>query len=403
MMSQVELLKSGELLEGVALETGLAARMQDQHPSLGRAEAVEEAADSLRDRLEISQIRRTWLINVSYEADDRAFTRTVLDTLARRYLEKHLALRRPPGTYQFFSEQAERAKADLDVRRARLDTFSVENQVVSAGLEKEAALRQLNEFEALRLQASAALAEAERRLSAVSTELERVPAQHTAMVKTDAGVVRDITARLLTLEMQRTQLLQKFTPEYRGVQQIDAQLTDARAALEAAQRLPVVEETVADNPTRQWLDTETARTRAEQAALRARVTSLARVVGLYQAKAMALGLRDAEQQDLWRELKAAETKYLLYAQKREEARISDELDRTRIANVAIADGPSVAVEPQREPSFAFLPLLLGIALLLSGGLALAVDGLTPVHARRSTRSHGAPVIVGRAPSEQPVS
>jgi uncharacterized protein involved in exopolysaccharide biosynthesis len=405
MMSQVELLKSRQLIEHVALETGLAARVQQEQPSLTQAEAVEEAAAALSDRLDVSPVRRTWLINVSYEADDRRFTQNVLDTLARLYLEKHLTLQRPAGTYQFFTEQAQRAKQDLESLREQLASFSVEHQVVSAAVEKEAVLQKLSEFEGLRLQAEALLAESNLRLNAVSRDLARVPAQHTSTVKTDAGVARDITARILTLEMQRTQLLQKFTPEYRGVRQVDTQLREARAALALAEQTPVVEKTVADNPTRQWLDTEAARTRAEQAALRARTRSLEQAVGQYRAKAMTLELRDAEQQDLWRELKATEARYLLYAQKQEEARISDELDRTRIANVVVADGPSVAVEPQREPTLAFLPLLLGIALLLSGGLALAVDGLTPAYSRWSAGPSriARPVIVTPSPSEQPVS
>jgi uncharacterized protein involved in exopolysaccharide biosynthesis len=405
MMSQVELLKSGELIEHVAQETGLAARIHREQPALSQAEAIEEAATALRERLDVSPVRRTWLINVSYEGDDRAFTRNVLDTLARLYLAKHLALQRPAGTYQFFADQAQRAKRDLESLREQLASFSVEHQVVSAAVEKEAVLQKLNEFEGLRLQAAALLAESDLRLATVSTELTRVPKQHTSSVKTDAGVARDVTARIVTLEMQRTQLLEKFTPEYRGVLQVDAQLREARAALAAAARAPVVEETIADNPTRQWLDTEVARTRADQAALRARVRSLSTAVGDYRAKAMTLEVRDAEQQDLWREIKAAETRYLLYAQKQEEARISDELDRTQIANVVVAEGPSVAVEPRREPALAFLPLLLGIALLLSGAIALTVDGLTPAYHRWTTRERPvvAPIIVQPAPSEQPIS
>jgi uncharacterized protein involved in exopolysaccharide biosynthesis len=405
LMSQIELLKSGELIEKVALETGLATRVQNEQPSLTQAEALDEAADSLRQRLDVSPVRRTWLIDVSYEADDRQFTRNVLDTLARLYLEKHLAVQRPAGTYQFFTEQSQQAKQELDLLREQLASFSVEHQVVSAALEKEAVLQKANEFDALRRQATALVAESDRRLATVSGELARVPQQHTATVRTDAGVARDITARILTLEMQRTQLLQKFTPAYRGVLDVDGQLLEARAALQAAERTPVVEQTVADNPTRQWLDTEAARTRADQAALSARVVSLAGAVDQYRARAMELELRDAEQQELARQLKAAESKYLLYAQKQEEARISDELDRTRIANVVIADGPSVAAEPQREPGLAVLPLLLGVALLLSGGAALTVDALTPVCRRwnAGTALPVGPVIVHASPSQQPIS
>ncbi len=45
-------------------------------------------------------------------------------------------------------------------------------------------------------------------------------------------------------------------------------------------------------------------------------------------------------EDLQREVKAAEENYLLYLQKREEARIADALDKSHILNVAIAEPPN---------------------------------------------------------------
>jgi uncharacterized protein involved in exopolysaccharide biosynthesis len=375
-MSQVELLRSRDLVERVAVETGLAARLRSEDPDLTEIEAVEQAADALEDELDVWPVKRTWLINVAYAAEDRRFTRNVLDTLSRVYLEKHLALQRPAGTYEFFDQQARQAKQELDDIRTRLAWFSTTNQVASASVEKEATLQRLNEFEALQRQAAAQLAETERRLVRLTSEWRRVPRQHTSTLRTDTGTTTEIRNRILTLEMQRTQLLQKFTPAYRGVQQVDDQLREARTALHAAEQTPVIEKTIAENPTWQWLDAEVARVSADEAAIRARLQALASSVEDYRTAALTLEQRDAEQQDLTRELKVAEDKYLLYAQKREEARISDELDRTRIANVVIAEGPGVSTEAARDPSLALLPLLLVVALFVSGGAVLAYDALT---------------------------
>jgi uncharacterized protein involved in exopolysaccharide biosynthesis len=403
-MSQVELIKSDELLAKVAAETGLATQIRSRHPDLTEAEAIEEAAGRIRERLTVAPVKRTWLIDVGYESEERSTTRQVLDTLVRLYFEKHLTLQRPAGSFQFFADQAERARQDLEAAQAKLAAFSTQHQVVSAATEKQSMLQKLSEFDAMRAQAAAQLAETSRRLTVVNNELQRVPERRTSAVRTDVGVIRDATSRIVTLEMQRAELLQKFTPQYRGVKEIDAQLQQARAALAAAEQSPVMEQTIGDNPTRQWLDTERARTSAEHAAIRARVQALSSTVGQYRAQAQALDIRDAEQQDLERQLKTAEAKYLLYVQKQEEARISDELDRTRIANVVVAEGPAVAYEPQRDPSLAYLPLLLGAALLFSGGVALAVDALAPAYRRwRATSASRTPIIGHASPSEGPLS
>ena len=381
LLSQAELMKANDLVERVAREAGLVKLAAATGKPRSDAEALALAVKALRENLTVSPVRRTWLIDVNYRATDPQLTRDVLDTMLRVYLEKHLALHRPSGTHQFFADQAEGARREWDAAKARLAEFSQRTHVVSAVQEREGVVQQLIQFDAMRAQAEAARAEAARRLSVVTAELSRVPQRHTAEVRTTDSslLIQDARARVATLEARRTELLQKFTPAYRGVIEIDGQLRDARAALAEARSAPVREETVADNPTRLWLDTEATRVKAEHEAAEARVQALAAAVGRYRNRAETLDRREAEELTLLQDVAAAEQKFKLYAQKREEARISDELDRTRIANVAVAEAPAVRFEPERTPSLAILPLLLGISLLLSFALAFVVDsiGFTP--------------------------
>jgi uncharacterized protein involved in exopolysaccharide biosynthesis len=374
-LSQVELLKANDLLEAVAVEAGLdqhaAAALENATPE----EALAAAVGSLRHHLTVAPIKRTWMIVVSYRSEDRQRAYRVLNTLSNLYLEKHLALRRPAGTYQFFAEQTLRARQELDAAQARLEQFSRKHRLVSASVEKEGVLQKLTDFEAMRQQAVAALSETKDRVAALDAELAQAPAQRTSEVRTadHAGLLQELQTRLLTLEFKRTELLKKFQPHYKAVLDIDEQLGQVRAALEAVHRAPVRDETVTANPTRQWVDTELARTRAERAAVNARARALAGAVNEYRGKAQALDRRDAEQQDLARALKSAETKYVLYEQKQEEARISDALDQTRIANVAVAQAPRVPLAAQRSRSLAWLIVLLPLTLTLSLAIALALD------------------------------
>jgi uncharacterized protein involved in exopolysaccharide biosynthesis len=327
----------------------------------------------------VAPIKRTWMIAVTYRSEDRQRAYRVLNTLADLYLEKHLALRRPAGTYRFFAQQTERAHEELEAAQARLEQFSRKHRLVSASVEKEGVLQKLTEFEGMRQQAVASLSEATDRIAALDTELAEAPAQRTSQVRTadHAGLLQELQTRLLTLEFKRTELLKKFQPQYRAVIEVDEQVAQVRAALEAVHRDPVKDETVTANPTRQWVDTELARTRAERAAVAARARALATAVHEYRDKAQDLDQRDLEQQDLARALKSAETKYVLYEQKQEEARISDALDQTRIANVAIAQAPRVPLVPQRSRSLAWLVVLLPFTLTLSLAIALVVDMYAP--------------------------
>ena len=87
--------------------------------------------------------------------------------------------------------------------------------------------------------------------------------------------------------------------------------------------------------------------------------------------------RQLEQQgilqgDLMRTEKADEASYLLYTKKKEEARIEDALDRTRLLNVSVAQGPLLPSLPTRSPwVFAMVACLLGVAVSL--GVVFAID------------------------------
>jgi uncharacterized protein involved in exopolysaccharide biosynthesis len=90
---------------------------------------------------------------------------------------------------------------------------------------------------------------------------------------------------------------------------------------------------------------ELSRVMAEREALQAKGTAVERSIAIYRARVRQLDSQSATEQDLERGVKAAEENFLLYQRKEEEARIADALDRTRIANVALAEDPTVPVLP----------------------------------------------------------
>src|SRR5207253_2472728 len=155
-------------------------------------------------------------------------------------------------------------------------------------------------------QTQAAIVESEKRIHALGGQLAKTSPRLTTLVRTSDNplLLQQLKSTLLTLELRRTELLSKFEPDYRPVQEIEKELAKAKA---------------------------------ERVSLQGRAAETAQVVRTYREKAMALGQKAVGQQELMRDAKAAEGNYLLYLNKREEARISDELDRKRIVNVAIAE------------------------------------------------------------------
>ena len=113
-----------------------------------------------------------------------------------------------------------------------------------------------------------------------------------------------------------------------------------------------------------------------------------------EAQLVDLDQQSITRQDLQREVKADEQNYLTYLAKREQERMSDALDTTRIANVAIAVPPAIPV----LPIFGWPLILLAaicLATIMSVGSAYAADYLdssfhTPA---QLTDVLGIPVVV----------
>jgi uncharacterized protein involved in exopolysaccharide biosynthesis len=387
--SELELVRSRDLLEEVVVTCGLHTLKRATPWAIatrwlrvilgGRGEkneklAIAKAVLDLRKNLLVELVPKSTLIRVSYTSPDPELSARVLNTLADLYLKKHLAVRRPPGALDFFTQEAEKRRADLASAERRLASFGRDHNVASVQAEKEATLKKLTELEVGLHDTEASIEVTKRHIQSLAAQMGRIPSRLTTQVRKSSSRPPDqLQSTLLTLELKRTELLSVFKPDYPEVKEVEKQIADTRAAMAASQQDAVVEETTDRDPTYEWLRSESEKARLDLVDLETRARTDTQMIAEYQAKARQLTQMEIDEQDLARNAKLTEENYVVYEKKQEEARISDALDRQRIVNVSIAERPSVPVLPSTLPTP--LVLLLGTVLagLLSGGLAFGAD------------------------------
>jgi uncharacterized protein involved in exopolysaccharide biosynthesis len=392
LQSEAELLRSRELLTKAVIACGLHKlgssspwnAIWDKVTASRRSENVEDdprvprAVLALEKDLKVEPIKLTNLISVTYAATDPQLAPRVLNSLANLYLEKHLAMHRAPGEFDFFHQQAEEYRKALATNEAQLADFNRDEGVVSPALEKEISVRKLAEFEAASRETQTAIAEARQRIAMIEKQLASLPPRLTTQVRTSDNpqLMERLKSTLLDLELKRTELLAKFEPGYRPVQEIETQIAQTREAIEAAQKAPLRDETNDRDPTYEALRAELAKSNTELAALEARATGTNHLVRAYRAESQQLDEKEVRQQEMIRAAKGNEENYLLYLRKQEEARISDALDRQRISNVVVAEAATVPFQPQGRR---LLTVVLGglFACVASVMLAFAVDYWDP--------------------------
>jgi uncharacterized protein involved in exopolysaccharide biosynthesis len=381
LQSEAELLKSKDLLADVVIACGL--QKSGDHSIwnwLGRKddEQTTRAVLALEKDLKVEPLKLTNLISVKYSSKDPQLASRVLNTLASHYLEKHLAMHRVPGEFEFFHQQAEQYGKALAAAEKKLSNFSREQGVVNPALEKEISVRKLADAEGDLKTTKANLVETRERIRKLEAQLQSLPNRQTTQVRKidNPQLMERMKSTLLDLELKRTDLLTKFEPTYRPVQEVEQQIAQTRAAIEAAEKAPLKDETTDRDPTYEALRSELVKSQTDLAALEARATATASLVRSYEKESQELDGKEALHQDMLRAAKADEDNYMLYLRKQEEARISDALDRQRISNVVVAEPAAVPFLPQPRWLFALLGGGL-FAALVSVVLAFAVDYWDP--------------------------
>jgi len=373
--SEVELLKSDDLLRKVVLTTGLNKNLGS---SIDRDVDIARAVRKLAKDLTIEAARKSNVISVDYSNRDPQLAAQVLQALSTAYTEKHLELRRSSGEFLFFDQQTQQYLKGLDQAQAKLTDFTKTTGVVSAQLERDAALGHANEFDSTARQAQAAIAETEQRVQTLQTQLRSMQPRMTTVVRTSDNpqLFQQLKSTLLNLQLKRTELLTKYEPTYRLVQEVDQQIADTKSSIAAEESKPIREESTDENPNYRWVQTELTKAEADLSGLKGRAATAASIAGGYHQAAQRLDEDGRVQQDLLQAARTQEENYLLYVHKREEARIDDALDQRGIVNVAMAELPVVPAIPAHSPvNFAFAALFL--AGCFSFSTAFVVDLMDP--------------------------
>jgi uncharacterized protein involved in exopolysaccharide biosynthesis len=378
--SEVELLKDSDILRRVVEANELAAHdwLRWLRPHEEQAARVERAAKKLARRLNVEPIKKSNLIAVTYEAPDPRAAAHVLQSLATLYLEKHMEVHRPGGQLHFFDQQTGESRRQLEEAKKKLVDFTKSRGVVMAAQQRDLALQRLDELEASFQDNQVEMSETEHRVQELYAQLVKLPERTTTQVRTadNPELLRALKSSLLDLELKKTQLLTKFEPSHRLVQEVEQQILQANSAITAERLTPLHDETTDQNAHYEWAKAEMQKAQVEMKGLEARAATTRARLAVYRILARQLGEDAIVQDDLASSEKAAQENYLLYVKKREEARMGDALDQGGIVNVAIAEQ---AVVPALPVWPAGAVVLAGfVAALTSGtGAAFAADYLDP--------------------------
>jgi len=385
-MSEIALLQGRDIMRSVVTTCGLAEKghwsLSDvflpQDPAQRKAAKLERAAIGLAKSLKVEAEKTSHVIDVRYGAvGDPEIPACVLGNLSQLYLKKHLQLRRPPGTSEFFTEQTEDYKKALANDETQLTNFSRDEGVSAPDVLRTNMATNVANSEAALYQARQAIAADEQRIKNDESQLVATKPRILTQQSTnaDSTLLENLQANLLAAQVKRTQLTLKFEPTYPAVQEVDQEIAETQEAIKKAESMKYVNETTDRDNTYEFLREDLAKTKSDIASQQATAAELIGSIQKMKNQMVDLDRKAVTQAALIREEKADEANYLLYLSKREQERSSDALDQRRIADVAIAVPPSVPVLPAYNPLLALMAgfVIAVIISLASGFIAEHLD------------------------------
>lgn len=364
--SEVELLTSLDVLRQVVLKSHLI-------PESGTAAAapspisLDKAVHSLERHLEITPVKKSDIITVAYRAKSPEVAHAVLKNLAEIYLGTHLSAHTSPGSFKFFSDQADMYSERLAQSEEQLRRFRQAHASLIQPDEKDALTQRMMDAQAALDAAEAQEAEYRNRVREARHILPALKSRVTGPVRTSpqTALIAQLDAMLTQLQNRRTEMVTKFQPNDRLVVELDTEIQSTKAALDKATADASVERVTDLNQVRVEAEKGLGDSQVTLAGVKARRKRLAMLMNDYRKRMYSLAGAATENDRLTRQVKEDEDNYLLYSKKREEARISESLDQQRITNVSLVQAPTLPAEPASPQ----IPLDLAVGFLFSGFVA----------------------------------
>jgi polysaccharide biosynthesis transport protein len=366
--SEVEILTSTDLIRQVAEAIGV-SRFE---PGPVSEETTQKAIEAINRQLEVSVVKDTNIISVAFRSSDPTLPMPVVQELVKRYFDKHLAVHRSTGAFDFVRKETANLKQQLAQTEAELKEVKESAGIISLTEAKTDMATEIGKTEQDLDSAVADLAAQQARVKDLEKSLALPAAQaNRAPGQPVTGDVleqyKSLVARLAGLQKAENDLLLKYTPENPMVKAKAAQLTDLeKQRSELEKTYPALVDTAAAaSVTGGAAQPNFASERAILAGLESKVTALKSRTSTLEARAKVISEAAPKIAELERKEQVEETNYRASEASLEKAQIDETLDPSRMPNISIVQAPTPAARVKRNVE----KVVMGIA---GGGVAIGL-------------------------------
>jgi polysaccharide biosynthesis protein PslE len=321
----------------------------------------EKAFNSFKNRITITSPKASMVIRIAAKANRPEDAQKIVATVTDLYLDEHLRLSRPAGSYEFLSQHSNRLRAEFEA--AQVELRDAKNKIGLASIDgRRASLEsQIGELETKINEVTAALLASEAKMKNLDIAINALP--DPLLKQMVGGTPNDgfaeMRARLFELQVQREELGSKFTKAHPLYAAVERQVDEIESILqrEAPNRSEIIRSISASE-------------NAAQAAMKAQLESLGNQLAKLQESLTDLNNNETNVAILTLKLSHIQNRYVAYDAKAEDARIEEDLLKEKLSNVRVIQPASFALLPvgPQKTSLILFVMVCGIV----GGSVIAL-------------------------------
>ena len=300
-------------------------------------------AEGLRKSIKANEVgRMTGIIRASYTSTDPVLAKNVVDELVTAYINRSVDVKAAESarTVSFLENQLKELSGELNTSEDKLQSYKSKTGIMQLNSEAETLITKISEMERERAAAVIQRQQVDFAARSMRNALKRGEVYSPGNMGNDTSgmTISALSAKLSELQVQKSELLSRYTPQHHAVKSVQTQIDAVQAKI-----LAVLE------------SSRNGFVKQEQA--------ISGQLSAYDDKIKQLPASEQDLVSLTRVTKVNSDMYTFLLQKKEEARIAKESTISHLDIVDPANFPEWPIKPNIPQN-----LLMG----LIGGLALGI-------------------------------
>ena len=340
---------------------------QDEYERLKKS---EKAARKIEDSLHVYSEKKTSVISISCKSNSPTMAQKIVEELMSETQAKHLDVHSVKGSTAFFDKNFSRKEDAVVHAENELKDFRNANKILSINGAIGIQQNVINKLKLALIDAEVDYAESKSKLALIQSQMDSIaPIISIPKSGMEKLSTEDSRTELFKLESELALLEKRYQSSHPKFRPLKESVEKLRVDLQA---MPVdrTESESQSNPVYEQIKVTLVKADADAKSQKAKWDNLKEKLAEAMGRMESLNAKEAEARQLQRNMEIANQEMDIYVRKRTESAVVDQLDRSRISDVVIAQNANFVVKPVSPKGSILFPLGAVVSMICAIATAL---------------------------------